>query len=102
MLEYLTPIGLFLDIVGFILVFWKGDFFGPRVFVGYGPPPSDFVGRARVGDQFLEVSGDAITDEDQKRWFKGHYDRWFGLLGAALVLLGFTLQIVPHLAKSSC
>ena len=42
-LEYIAPIGLFLDIVGFTLVFWKGDFFSPRVFAGSGPPPPDFL-----------------------------------------------------------
>ena len=28
--EYMAPIGLFLDIVGFTLVFWKGDFSVPE------------------------------------------------------------------------
>ena len=29
--------------LGFTLIFWKGDFFSPRVFAGSGPPPPDFL-----------------------------------------------------------
>ena len=99
-LEYMAPIGLFLDIVGFTLVFWKGDFFSPRVFAGSGPPPPDFLGRS--GDQFLQYSDDPTTDQDEKRWYKGRYDRWVGLIGAALVVIGFALQIVPYVVKLLC
>ena len=87
-------------IVGFTLVFWKGDFFGPRIFAGSGPPPTDFRGRS--GDQFLQVADDPTTDQDAKRWYKGRYDRWVGLIGAALVVIGFALQIVPYAVKLLC
>ncbi len=96
----MAPIGLFLDIVGFTLVFWKGDFFSLRVFAGSGPPPTDFVGRD--GDQFIRYEDDPTSDQDEKRWYKGRYDRWVGLIGAALVVIGFALQIVPYVVKLLC
>ena len=98
-MEYLTLIGLFLDIVGFTLVFWKGDFFSARTFSGVGPPPAWY---GRSGDQFLQVAGEPSTERDDKRWRKGRYDRWLGLVGAILVVFGFGLQSVPHTIKLLC
>ena len=64
-------------------------------------PANGFSARplGRNGDQFLQISDDPTTDQDEKRWYKGRYDRWVGLLGAVLMVIGFALQIVPYVAK---
>jgi hypothetical protein len=92
-LTYATPLGLLLDIAGFLLVI----LFGHAIFQRTGsrvPPPSE----GREGDVFHLVSdGNGDVDGNYRTRLRR---AWFGV---GLVISGFTLQIlgsfVPNLTN---
>ena len=76
----INSIGLFLDIVGVILLF----FFGLPNYVNPG---------GKDIDALTEIASGARTPEGEKRW-KLH--RWLSVVGLVLLIFGFALQIVSN------
>ena len=93
-MDFVSVAGLLLDIVGFILVFWKGDVFSPRISSGNGPPPQG----GRDGDIYVQHSG----REGGSNTSSGTWDRRIALFGAGLVVVGFILQAIPYLVNLIC
>ena len=84
-LLYTTPLGLTLDIVGFILLVR----YGHSLFMRSGVDlPVDNIGKD--GDLYLRHQG-ADEGHDIRRRFWAH-------VGVAIVLIGFTLQVVGSIA----
>ena len=88
MIEFLiwaTPVGLMLDILGFLLVFLYGHTIFMRV--GTGPPPETMP----RSSYYWQVSGP--YDESADRW-----TRRKAQIGALAVGIGFGLQIIGAVA----
>ena len=86
-LVYLIPIGLVLDIVGFLLVVRYGH--ALFIHVRSGPPEA---ATGRDGDLYIEISRADAEPEDQRRRRKA----WMGVW---VVVGGFAVQIVGSLAS---
>ena len=85
-LLYATPLGLGIDIVGFILVVLYGHSLFMRS--GTGPPHNEI---GRDGDLYFQHSGLSDDRGERRRMFKAH-------LGVGLVVAGFCIQIVGSIA----
>ena len=84
-LLYTIPLGLTLDIVGFLLIIR----YGHSLFIRSGSgPPDDSIGKD--GDLFLQHRG---PDKGQDR-----LRRFWAYVGVATVIAGFGLQIVGSMA----
>ena len=85
-LGYLVPIGLMLDIVGFLLVVR----YGHALFLHAGSGPPDNA-KGKDGDWYAEMLGEDIDAADTRLKRKAK-------AGVCLVVIGFVLQIVGSLA----
>ena len=83
---YATPLGLVLDIIGFVLVILNGHALFLRV--GSGPPSP---GDGKDGDMYIEAAG---GDEQYIRQLKRAW------VGVTLVILGFFLQILGTIVSN--
>lgn len=85
-LFYLTPIGLVLDIVGFLMIIR----FGHALFIRSGGRPDHSKGKD--GDLwFGDGSNKGESEESKRRRFKAN-------VGVGIVVFGFVLQIIGSLA----
>ena len=84
-LPYASPLGLSLDIIGFILIIR----YGHSLFIRSGSrPPDDSIGKD--GDLYLQHGGpDRGQDRIRRCWAR---------VGVATVITGFGLQIVGSAA----
>ena len=87
LLLYLTPIGLILDIVGFLMVV----LYGHRLFKRSGGLPDNSKGKD--GDEWIveDRSYKGESSESKRLRFKAY-------LGVGIVVFGFSLQIIGSLA----
>ncbi len=109
---HMTPLGLFLDLVGFALVYmFRKDFW---ITTSFEPPTEEQMASMRSGDTFLQLSKTPYQDTAErqpKNWFhqlretlnfwhtvtNSPKGRFLGPLGAAMVALGFVCQIIGSL-----
>ena len=89
-LVYLVPIGLMLDIAGFLLVVR----YGHALFLHMGSGPADNA-KGKDGDLYFEGAGADVDAADSRRKKKA----WTGVW---LVVGGFVLQIFGSLASILC
>ena len=88
-LSYLITAGLGADIVGFALVVLNGHAIFIRV--SNRPPTGDEVREMRNGDMWIQHEGDDAKGNSRQRKCA-----W---LGVALVVLGFSLQLIGSLER---
>ena len=89
-LLYATPLGLGLDIAGFVLVILYGHSLFLRS--GVGPPKGN---PGKDGDMYVAF-GSGNSEQIER---SGRSRRFKAYVGAGLVILGFVLQIVGFLAS---
>ena len=88
-LVYAIPVGLLLDILGFILVVRYGH--ALFIHLGIGSPPSD---RVKDGDIYIQLRGQGEDADNNRRRQKAN-------AGVVLVVLGFSLQLLGSIAAIS-
>lgn len=92
-LLYTTPLGLLLDIVGFLLVIR----YGHSLFrwVGTDYPDDRTISAMPPGSEFIVREGPSDTGENRRMRLRAH-------IGVATVVAGFSLQIVGSTAAIFC
>ena len=93
-LIHLTSVGLVLDIVGFLLVYW----YGRAIFatITNRAPRKD---EGKDGDCWLEVPG-LSAEEARKIQEKQRREHCLLLTGVGTVLLGFILQLIGSIVSN--
>ena len=108
-MEYLAPIGLALDIVGFILLFWKGSYFIPKIIYQTSSVTQEQINSMNEGDEIRiyepyksSYYAHNLHNKKSKNLISflinlmkpSKYDKYIGLTGAILIIVGFTLQFI--------
>ena len=86
-LLFITPVGLLLDLIGFVLIIRHGHAFFIKLGTGEAPA------RGRPGNIYLQYEGTETGSKDRQFFW--------AMTGAVMVVVGFAFQIVGSIVAIS-